>query len=100
MLCISIQYAIGVILCATASVNAKSWRDFKPQQRVSSSCPDYVDYSQEPHSPLSQGALKLPYMRPKEQCRTFKSPAVEVDDLPTMNRPGLLGTELALTSTS
>ncbi|KAH7110697.1 Six-hairpin glycosidase-like protein [Dactylonectria macrodidyma] len=77
MLSLSIRYAIGVILYVAASVNAKSWSDFKPQQRVASSCPDYTDYSQKPHPPLSHGELKLPYMRPKEQCRTFKSPAVE-----------------------
>ncbi|KAJ3543095.1 hypothetical protein NM208_g3760 [Fusarium decemcellulare] len=67
----------GIVTGALALVDAKSWKDFKPQNRIPSSCPDYVDYSQKPHAPFSSGKLKLSFMRPKEECRTFKSPAVE-----------------------
>ncbi|ENH62180.1 hypothetical protein FOC1_g10015143 [Fusarium oxysporum f. sp. cubense race 1] len=59
------------------SADAATWKDYKPQSRTPSSCPDYVDYSQKSHKPLSSGKLKLPFMRPSEECRTFKSPAVE-----------------------
>ena len=45
---------------------------------VAAECPDYNQYAQQPHAPYSGGPLKLPYMRPSEECRTFKSPAVEV----------------------
>ncbi|ESU15193.1 hypothetical protein FGSG_08193 [Fusarium graminearum PH-1] len=73
------SYARQLLLGALAlqSADAASWKDYKPQSRTPSSCPDYVDYSQKPHEPLSSGKLKLPFMRPSEECRTFKSPAVE-----------------------
>ncbi|EJD53887.1 hypothetical protein AURDEDRAFT_110595 [Auricularia subglabra TFB-10046 SS5] len=44
---------------------------------VQAACPDYTSYSQSPQGNPSLGPLKLPYMRPSEECRTFKSPAVE-----------------------
>ncbi|ODV94278.1 hypothetical protein PACTADRAFT_21323, partial [Pachysolen tannophilus NRRL Y-2460] len=46
-------------------------------------CADYLEYSKKPHPPLSEGDLQLPYMRPPEQCRTFKSEIVEkiINDL-------------------
>ncbi|KAF9505303.1 glycoside hydrolase family 125 protein [Hydnum rufescens UP504] len=44
---------------------------------VTAACPNYASYSQQPHAPLSSGTLKLPYMRPSPECRTFNSPAVE-----------------------
>ncbi|KAH3665727.1 hypothetical protein OGAPHI_003915 [Ogataea philodendri] len=40
-------------------------------------CPDYVEYSKQKHPPYSTGPLKLAYMRPSENCRTFSSEAVE-----------------------
>lgn len=41
-------------------------------------CPNYLDYSQErDHPPFSKGPLELPFQRPAEKCRTFKSKAVE-----------------------
>lgn len=70
------QFLIGAL--ALQGVDAISWKDYQPQNRTPSSCPDYVDYSQKPHAPLSSGKLKLPYMRPSEECRTFNSSAVEV----------------------
>jgi len=44
---------------------------------VSAQCPDYSDYSQQVHEPLSSGKYKLAYQRPSEDCRTFKSQSVE-----------------------
>jgi uncharacterized protein len=40
-------------------------------------CPNYADYSRQQHSPLSEGAYKLSYMRPIPACRTFNSTLVE-----------------------
>ncbi|KAJ7026363.1 Six-hairpin glycosidase-like protein [Mycena alexandri] len=40
-------------------------------------CPDYTTYSQSPQGNPSTGPLKLPYMRPSPECRTFNSSAVE-----------------------
>ncbi|KAJ7731770.1 Six-hairpin glycosidase-like protein [Mycena metata] len=40
-------------------------------------CPDYTSYSQSPQGNPSTGPLKLPYMRPSPECRTFNSSAVE-----------------------
>ncbi|KAH3678456.1 hypothetical protein WICMUC_001473 [Wickerhamomyces mucosus] len=40
-------------------------------------CINYVDYSQQIHGPLSEGELQLPYQRPPERCRTYKSNTVE-----------------------
>jgi uncharacterized protein len=40
-------------------------------------CPDYSDYSQEIHPPLSAGKYQLSYMRPAPACRTFNSSVVE-----------------------
>ncbi|KAF5019812.1 hypothetical protein F66182_8181 [Fusarium sp. NRRL 66182] len=79
-----LRQAISIAIAALAileNVHAANWREYEPQNRTLSSCPDYVDYSQESHEPLSSGKLKLPYMRPSEECRTFKSPAVEDPDL-------------------
>lgn len=40
-------------------------------------CPDYVEYSQKPHPPFTQGKYNFPFMRPSLECRTFTSKAVE-----------------------
>ncbi|KAF2202490.1 hypothetical protein GQ43DRAFT_439679 [Delitschia confertaspora ATCC 74209] len=40
-------------------------------------CPDYSDYSREVHQPVSSGKYQLSWMRPADECRTFKSQAVE-----------------------
>jgi meiotically up-regulated gene 157 (Mug157) protein len=40
-------------------------------------CPDYTQYSAQRHPPYSTGSQKLPYQRPAEECRLFKSSAVE-----------------------
>lgn len=42
-----------------------------------SSCPGYADYAKIKHEPVSSGPYKYPYQRPSDDCRTFKSPAVE-----------------------
>ncbi|KAK6446297.1 hypothetical protein FP744_10002547 [Trichoderma asperellum] len=68
--------ALGILAAFPAGASA-SWKSFQPQRRTASSCPDYSTYSEQPHGPYSSGPLKLPYMRPSEECRTFKSPAVE-----------------------
>jgi meiotically up-regulated gene 157 (Mug157) protein len=44
---------------------------------VRAACPDYSDYSQKVHTPLSIGKYQLSYMRPDPACRTFTSPIVE-----------------------
>ncbi|KAM3443976.1 hypothetical protein NHJ13734_001700 [Beauveria thailandica] len=63
---------------ADATVSASSARqDLQAQRRTAAGCPDYNTYAQQPHAPYSGGPLKLPYMRPSAECRTFKSPAVE-----------------------
>ncbi|ODV60452.1 glycoside hydrolase family 125 protein, partial [Ascoidea rubescens DSM 1968] len=49
----------------------------KKLSQLTSSCEDYLDYSQEIHPPLSNGNLKLPFQRPLKECRTFASTAVE-----------------------
>ncbi|KAL7269444.1 hypothetical protein RUND412_007896 [Rhizina undulata] len=40
-------------------------------------CPDYKDYSARAHAPYSTGTYQLPFQRPAEECRLFKSQAVE-----------------------
>lgn len=40
-------------------------------------CEDYTTYSTKKHEPFSNGPLKLSFMRPPENCRTFKSVEVE-----------------------
>lgn len=44
---------------------------------ASAQCPDYLDYANQVHEPLSSGKYKLSYQRPSEECRTFKSQGVE-----------------------
>lgn len=44
---------------------------------VISKCPDYTSYASTPHPPYSNGPLKLPFMRPSEDCRTFHSDTIE-----------------------
>ncbi|KAI0301771.1 Six-hairpin glycosidase-like protein [Multifurca ochricompacta] len=41
------------------------------------SCPDYTTYSQSPQGNPSAGPLRLPFMRPAPECRTFNSSVVE-----------------------
>ncbi|KAL5115687.1 hypothetical protein ACEQ8H_006399 [Pleosporales sp. CAS-2024a] len=41
------------------------------------SCPEYIDYATKSHEPLTTGKYKLPYQRPSEACRTFKSKRLE-----------------------
>ncbi|KAK2594317.1 hypothetical protein QQS21_007962 [Conoideocrella luteorostrata] len=69
--------AVAVLVAGLPSAGAASWQDYEAKNRTPPSCPDYTDYSQKPHEPYSSGELKLPFMRPSEECRTFKSPAVE-----------------------
>ncbi|GMF08324.1 unnamed protein product [Ambrosiozyma monospora] len=45
--------------------------------KFSLECPNYVEYSKVPHGPYSEGPLLLPFMRPSEKCRTFKSDIIE-----------------------
>jgi meiotically up-regulated gene 157 (Mug157) protein len=40
-------------------------------------CPDYSDYSQQVHQPVSSGKYQLSSMRPAPACRTFNSSVVE-----------------------
>lgn len=80
--------ALGIL--ATFPVGASAgWKNFQPQRRTASSCPDYSSYSEQPHGPYSSGSLKLPYMRPSEECRTFTSPAVEVSFEALFKRIGI-----------
>ncbi|KAJ7496343.1 hypothetical protein B0H11DRAFT_1801467 [Mycena galericulata] len=40
-------------------------------------CPDFASYSQTPQGNPSSGPLRLPFMRPSPECRTFNSTSVE-----------------------
>ncbi|KAG8425611.1 hypothetical protein J3458_002293 [Metarhizium acridum] len=73
----SLRHTGVAALVAILPATHASWQDYEAQARTPASCPDYTDYSQKPHAPYSQGPLKLPFMRPNEECRTFMSPAVE-----------------------
>ena len=44
---------------------------------IRQACPDYKDYSTRRHPPYTTGEFSIPYQRPVEQCRLFKSTAVE-----------------------
>ncbi|KAG6129745.1 hypothetical protein E4U22_005859 [Claviceps purpurea] len=76
---------LAAALPATATASPVSEAPHAATNRTPSSCPDYTHYAQKPHEPFSSGPLKLPYMRPSEECRTFKSPAVEkvIEDMKT-----------------
>ncbi|KAG5365478.1 Meiotically up-regulated gene 157 protein [Yarrowia sp. C11] len=52
-------------------------REFEDAWKARESCPAYEPYSKTTHEPLSEGPLKLPFMRPSEKCRTFHSDEVE-----------------------
>lgn len=50
----------------------------KPVERaVPAACPDYLEYSETVHQPLSSGRYNLSSMRPSAECRTFAVPDVE-----------------------
>lgn len=44
---------------------------------VQADCPNYSEYSQHSHPPLSSGKYQLAYQRPDPACRTFNSSIVE-----------------------
>ncbi|KAK9465954.1 hypothetical protein V1512DRAFT_209983 [Lipomyces arxii] len=44
---------------------------------LDAACPDYRAYSTRRHPPLSSGGLRLPFQRPINECRTFRSAEVE-----------------------
>ncbi|KHN93971.1 DUF1237 domain protein [Metarhizium album ARSEF 1941] len=73
----SLRLTAVAALVAVLSAAQASWQDYKAQARTPASCPDYADYSREPHAPFTEGPLNLPFMRPIEACRTFTSPVVE-----------------------
>ncbi|KAK3175644.1 hypothetical protein K4F52_010098 [Lecanicillium sp. MT-2017a] len=75
--CRALCAALGLVSSFSAGAAKPSWQDFSMQKRIADECPDYNSYAQEPHGPFSDGPLKLPYMRPSKDCRTFSSPAVE-----------------------
>jgi hypothetical protein len=70
-----INYGASAVLCLLATIPEALGAS---HSRIPDSCPDYNEYAQKPHPPFSNGSLALPHMRPSEECRTFKSPAVEV----------------------
>ncbi|KAL2208002.1 hypothetical protein CC79DRAFT_1333817 [Sarocladium strictum] len=75
-----VLHALGAgfgLVANPATVEGRTWEDYKAHNRTPSTCPDYTDYSQERHKPYSNGSLALPYMRPSPECRTFNSSAVE-----------------------
>jgi hypothetical protein len=80
-----VLHALGAgfgLVANPATVEGRTWEDYKAHNRTPSTCPDYTDYSQERHKPYSNGSLALPYMRPSPECRTFNSSAVEVRQPP------------------
>lgn len=40
-------------------------------------CPRFTDHANTTHPPFSKGPLKLPFQRPNDTCKSFKSPVVE-----------------------
>lgn len=69
---------IASAIVAWLATSPQTNKEHAPHHGTPSWCPDYNDYSQEPHPPYSSGPLRLPHMRPEPACRTFKSIAVEV----------------------
>lgn len=68
---------VGIIVkCLILLFGYFLW-SFRTETPVSQSCQEYTSYATEIHFPLSEGNLKLPYMRPPIGCRTFQSPEVE-----------------------
>lgn len=60
---------------SSASQASSKWGFHLPEWPEA--CPDYRDYSTLPHPPYSEGPLSIPYQRPPEECRYFRSQAVE-----------------------
>ncbi|KAF8463523.1 hypothetical protein BDZ91DRAFT_731798 [Kalaharituber pfeilii] len=52
-------------------------RSSKQSESRQKYCPDYKAYSARPHPPYTEGKYAMPYQRPVEHCRLFKSQAVE-----------------------
>ena len=78
----SLAWASSVLVAANPAPPTKS--DY-PQPGIkvtgpdvtNTTCPDYSDYSQSQHAPLSTGRYKLSSMRPAPGCRTFVATAVD-----------------------
>ncbi|KAH6668670.1 hypothetical protein F5X68DRAFT_159970 [Plectosphaerella plurivora] len=66
---------IAVTLAVVASC-AQANSDQQPLFNAAA-CPNYKDYSQHIHYPLTDGPLELPYQRPDPLCRTFHSDEIE-----------------------
>jgi meiotically up-regulated gene 157 (Mug157) protein len=62
---------MGYLFLTVAAVAASLFTSAQAQ------CPDYSEYSQQIHQPVSSGKYRLSYMRPAPACRTFNSTAVE-----------------------
>lgn len=65
------------LLWPSSSSNSTSPLWFKGLK--SPQCEEYTSYATRKHPPFSHGSLQLPFMRPPEPCRTFKSKPI--DDL-------------------
>lgn len=69
----TVQRAFKYIKMLSVIGAALLWTNIAATQ----TCPSYSDYSQQPHAPYSSGRYALPFQRPTESCRTFKSQPVE-----------------------
>ncbi|PHH66596.1 hypothetical protein CDD81_6433 [Ophiocordyceps australis] len=56
---------------------SNEWKSYTFKSRIPSTCVPYETYVQTAHEPRSTGKLKVPYMRPPPECRTFNSSAAE-----------------------
>ncbi|AMD21567.1 HFL289Wp [Eremothecium sinecaudum] len=70
-----------VILDAKLRDLTADWGNDKTVEvpKAEDGCPDYAEYSRTPHHDREgpETPLKLPYQRPLEKCRTFRSPVID-----------------------
>lgn len=73
----------GVLSLFLSLVTVFVWYFFQGNEIASISsasdcdCPDYTEYSKQKHQPFSQGPLQLPFQRPPEECRKFRSKVID-----------------------
>lgn len=72
---VTLLFLLGIVFSKVDA--AGPWGYQMQHGRWLGACPNYRDFSTRTHAPYSDGELRLPFQRPAELCRTFRSEIVD-----------------------